>query len=121
MNDIEIIKTGTCPFTGNKYNCSTCELDPPNPEGHYKFEMCMSISGPLERNGNNIREWNKLARSFTDEYGHPQTGAQVRDYFKFMQALGADVMPMGKRCDRFCYKHGCRGHKIEKKKEEVKP
>jgi len=113
VNDIETIRTGTCPFTGNAYNCATCELNPPMPTGRVKWEICMSISGPFERNGNNIREWNNLAKAFKDEYGHPQTGAQVRDYFKFMQLLGADVMPMGERCDRFCYKHGCRGHKIE--------
>jgi len=116
MSDIDIIKTGICPFTGNKYNCATCELDPPMPTGRVQWEMCMSISGPLQRN-TSIKDWNKLAKAFTDEHGCRQTGEQVRDYFKFMQILGADVMPMGKRCDRFCYKHGCRGHKIEEEKE----
>lgn len=120
MSDIDILKTGTCPFTGEKYRCGACEITPPYPEGRYQVEMCMSVSGPLERNGNNMREWNKLAKAFTDDHGCRQTGEQVMDYFKYLQILGADVMPMGERCDRFCYKHGCRGHKIEQKEGGAK-
>lgn len=119
MSDIDILKTGICPFTGEKYRCGACEITPPLPEGSYQAEMCMSVSGPLERNKSE-RDWNKFARGFTDGNGCPQTGAQVRDYFKYLQVLGADVMPMGERCDRFCYKHGCRGHKIEQEKVGVK-
>lgn len=116
MNDslIEQLKTGTCPFTGQLYNCVRCEIKPerhriPCSDNHTRsilhMHFCISrfIKGQTDK-----REIKRLAKGFTLDDGRHPTPEELMEYFAELWRLGAEVIPMCE-CKRFCFRHGCMG------------
>lgn len=60
------------------------------------------------------RELNKHFRGvLTRDDGTPIVGAfDIRQAFLDELALGHEVVPFGKPCEGFDYKHGCPGHPV---------
>lgn len=106
MNEIERIKTGTCPFTGRPYDCGRCEeyskLEFHRGPGVLHIGLC--FDGPLADGKTGMRYLHKLVGG-----NKTCTIDECADYFWELYRNGADHVPVGE-CDRFCYRRGCMGH-----------
>ena len=49
-----------------------------------------------------------MAKGFTREDGSHPRPDELLEYFSELYRYGVEVIPMCK-CERFCFKHGCRG------------
>ena len=100
-----------CVFTGKAYDCNNCAgyREEWLGKGPYNAHMGHSVDGPLQRNGK--KEWRGMARYMTKDDGSPVTWEHIKAEFMRYNAKGWRTIPMGKGCDRWCYKNGCQGHK----------
>lgn len=124
MNEplIQKVKNGTCPFTGQRYDCARCELNPENhpipvkdQPGLSEVHCCFCITRFATGQTTKI-EMRRLAKGFTIDGRNP-TVNQLLEYFRELYALGVQVIPMCE-CERFCFKHGCRGDGQQKEGSE---
>lgn len=107
---LEQLKHGTCPFTGQTYNCERCEIEPEYEKGPHVLHMSFCITGFV----NGIlgkRELKRTAKAFVMDDGTHPTPEELLAYFKKLYRLGVNVIPMSDNCKKFCFKHGCMGDK----------
>ncbi len=110
---IEQVKNGTCPFTGKRYDCARCDLDPesiPIPAaepGFREMHMCFCIER-FATGQTTKGEMRRIASGFVTDDGKHPTPTALMDYFRTLYSCGVKVIPMC-HCDRFCFKHGCKG------------
>ena len=71
------------------------------------YHMCQSVRGALNWDKKTLK---RNARFLTDDLGNRMTPDQVRQAFMDELAKGHEVIPLGKECDNFDYKTGCKGH-----------
>ena len=112
---LEQLKHGTCPFTGQTYNCERCEIKPEYEKGPHVLHMSFCITGFVEGKIGKL-ELGRTARAFRMDDGRRPTPTWLLEYFKKLYRLGAKVIPMSDNCKNFCFKHGCMGDKITEKK-----
>lgn len=110
MNLIEQLKTGTCPFTGKRYDCGRCEkfeklefAEPPA-----GLHISMSFDGYLSDGKRGMKELHKIVGG-----KKVCTEQECANYYWDLYRLGADTVPVGE-CDNFCFRRGCMGHHKEK-------
>jgi hypothetical protein len=111
---IEQLKNGTCPFTGQRYDCARCEVEPehhriPCGDDSSKsvWHMCFCITRFVQGHTDK-REMKRIAKGFTLEDGSNPSPEYLLEYFAELYRLGAEKIPMCD-CKRFCFKHGCMG------------
>ena len=116
MNEplIHKVKNGTCPFTGQRYDCARCELKPeehPIPSqkrpGFSEIHCCFCITR-FATGQTTKPEVMRLAKGFTREDGSHPRSDELLEYFRDLYRYGVEVIPLCK-CERFCFRHGCRG------------
>jgi len=102
-----------CQFTDTEYDCARCEGHKEDWLGKGNHSVCMghSVSGPIMRNTK--RDWRGMAKYMTASDGSSVTGEEVQIAFMCYHAKGWKTIPLSKKCDRWCYKNGCQGHKKE--------
>ena len=110
---VERLKVEKCCFTGKVFDCGRCQLQPERIKPPCGIHMGICIDGYIEDNAP-MREYNRLAKGFNNK---AITGRVLREYFCQLYALGVRIIPVGE-CSRFCYRHGCMGHKVEDGAEE---
>lgn len=106
---IKVLKDGVCPFTKKPYDCGKCEKHKTlkHPEGG-AFSLHISLYfGDAIRDGKRGIKW--LRKVVGTEY----TEHEVEEYFTALFRMGADHVPVGEPCDRFCFRRGCMGHPKE--------
>ena len=110
---IDKLKNGTCPFTGQHYDCARCELKPEyhqipgDTPGTHELHMCFCITR-FAKGQTTKKEMKQIAQGFImDGGGHPLPETLL-DYFSELYRYGVEVIPMCD-CERFCFKHGCMG------------
>ena len=119
---LDKLKNGTCPFTGQRYDCARCELKPENrpipsqkrpgfSEIHCFFCITRFATGQTTK-----IEMRRIAKGFIMD-GRTPTVNELLEYFRKLYALGVEVIPMCE-CERFCFKHGCRGDGQPKEENE---
>lgn len=105
---IDTLKNGTCPFTGKPYDCGRCEkyktLE--HPKGGFTTHINLYF-GDAIRDGKQGLKW--LRKIVGKEY----TEHEVEEYFTALYRMGADRVPVGDLCDKFCFRRGCMGHPKE--------
>ncbi|MBQ4434346.1 MAG: hypothetical protein IJU61_03530 [Victivallales bacterium] len=109
---IKLIQKGTCPFTGQRYDCARCEVKPeyhkiPSDQpGMHSIHMSFCITGYVKQMSR--KELRRIANIFTmDDGRHPKVDELI-EYFTELYKLGVEHLPMCD-CKRFCFKHGCMG------------
>lgn len=107
---VEMLKTGICPFTGQRYDCGRCNHEPEKEKPPCRIHMSVCIASYIEDNAP-MSEYRRLARAFTSPKCNV-TGTMLRQYFQQLYALGVRTIPIGE-CDRFCYREGCCNHHCE--------
>ena len=109
---IDVLKKGACPFTGKPYDCGRCETYKTLklPMGRSTIHICLYF-GDAIRDGKRGIKW--LRKMVDTEY----TEHEVEEYFTELFRMGADHVPVGKLCDKFCFRRGCMGHKKEEAKK----
>jgi hypothetical protein len=110
---IDELKNGTCPFTGQRYDCARCEITPERHDipsetpGMHQIHMNFCIN-QFVKGYTTTAELKRLARGFVKENGKKPTGRELLEWFVELHKYGVEVLPMCE-CKRFCYKHGCMG------------
>ena len=107
MSEIERIRDGICPFTGKRYDCGRCtdfeKLE--HTQGPSTLHIGLVFDGLLADGKTGMRELHRIvggkAKCTLDE---------CADFFWEMYRMGADHLPVGDNCGRFCYRRGCMGH-----------
>lgn len=114
---INKLKTGICPFTGQRYDCARCEIEPERVDipsdtpGTYELHMCFEITRFVFGQTTKL-EMKQLARCFTNEDGKHPTPEWLMEYFRTLHSFGVEKIPMCD-CERFCFRHGCMGDRKE--------
>lgn len=106
---IDTLKNGTCPFTGNPYDCGRCEAYKTleHPMGTATLHIAFFF-------GDAIRDGKRGLNYLRKVVGKDYTLHEVDEYFYALYRMGADHVPIGELCDRFCFRRGCMGHQTEK-------
>lgn len=107
---LEQLKHGTCPFTGQTYNCERCEIKPEYEKGPHVLHMSFCITGFVDGILGK-RELKRTAKAFVMDDGTHPTPEKLLAYFKELYRLGVNVIPMSDNCKNFCFKYGCMGDK----------
>ncbi len=114
MSDLERLRDGICPFTGEHYNCGRCEkykeLEHDKRVGTYHIHMGLCFEGMLLDGKRGQRELHRYVGG-----SKTCTLIQCVDYYTEILKLGATTVPIG-MCDNFCYRRGCMGHPMDKEK-----
>lgn len=102
---IKVLKNGVCPFTKKPYDCDKCEKHKTlkHPKGTFSFHISLYF-GEAIRDGKRGIKWLRRA------VGTEHTEREVEEYFTTLFRMGADYVPVGELCDRFCFRRGCMGH-----------
>ena len=102
---IKVLKDGVCPFTGEPYDCGKCEKHNTlkHPIGTSTMHICLYFSDAILDGKSGIKRLRKMV-------GEDKTERSVEEYFTELFRMGADHHPIGKLCDRFCFRRGCMGH-----------
>lgn len=108
---IELLKNGTCPFTGKRYDCARCEEYTKLKRsehvggGAVNFNLALYFADAI-RDGKRGIKW-------LHKYSSPNcTLAETERLYAGLYQLGATHYPIG-NCDRFCFRRGCMGHTAE--------
>ena len=112
---IDLLKKGKCPFTGKPYDCGRCEAY--KTLQHPKGASTLHISFYF---GDAIRDGKRGLNYLRKVVGKDCTLREVDEYFTALFQMGADHVPIGDLCDRFCFRRGCMGHPMEKGKGGAK-
>ena len=112
---IDVLKNGTCPFTGKPYDCGRCETYKTLkiPMGESTIHICLFF-------GDAIRDGKRGLNYLRKVVGKEHTLHEVEEYFTALYRMGADHHPIGNLCDRFCFRRGCMGHPTGKGKGGAK-
>jgi hypothetical protein len=105
---INVLKNGTCPFTGKPYDCGKCDLCKTlkQPKGAFTLHISLYF-GDAILDGKRGIKWLRKA------VGAEHTEREVEEYFTALFRMGADHVPIGDLCDKFCFRRGCMGHPKE--------
>jgi hypothetical protein len=106
---IKVLKDGVCPFTKKPYDCGKCEAfeNLELPEGVCSIHICLYFGDAIRDGKRGINWLHKMVGK--KDY----TKAEVEEYFTALFRMGADHVPFGEPCDRFCFRRGCMGHPKE--------
>lgn len=107
---IDVLKNGTCPFTGKTYDCGRCEAYKTleHPMGASTLHICFFFGDAILDGRRGLNYLRKVV-------GKEHILHEVGEYFTTLYRMGADHIPIGdKPCDRFCFRRGCMGHPTEK-------
>ena len=110
---LDKLQNGTCPFTGQRYDCARCELEPENhpilsDEPGWSIVHCYFGITRFATGQTTKREMRRIAKGFTVQNGLNPDPEYLLEYFRELYKYGVEVIPMC-NCERFCFKHGCRG------------
>lgn len=116
MNELERIKTGVCPFTQKPYDCGRCEeykkLEFMKGPGVLHLALC--FEGELSDGRRGMNHLHQLVGGRAT-----CTQDECADYFWNLYRRGADHVPVGDNCGRFCYRRGCMGHREKSEVKEI--
>lgn len=115
MNELERLTTGICPFTNKPYDCGRCEvyksLDFTIGPGFVHLGLC--FEGYLSEGRTGMRHLHQLVGGKA-----VCTIDECANYFWDLHRRGADRVPVGDNCGRFCYRRGCMGHSEKRQVKE---
>lgn len=105
---IKVLKNGVCPFTKKPYDCGKCEAfeNLEHPKGACTLHIGLYFGDAIRDGRRGIKWLRKIV-------GIEHTEHEVEEYFTELFRMGADHVPVGELCDRFCFRRGCMGHPKE--------
>ena len=113
---LEAVKSGTCPFTKQQYDCAMCECEKYRTKrgvGVFTCHLGLDITRPLTQGE---KGWRDVLRFIQPEYRKA-----ARQILTMLLQHGVEVIPIG-GCDseHFCFKRGCDGHTPKTESEVTK-
>ena len=76
--------------------------------------LCLSVRGALNRSKSEMK---RMASSIAVDGKRLKTADEVRNFLLDQLSQGHEMIPFGE-CDNFDWKTGCRGHEVEKERDQ---